>query len=58
MSGYDVARALRTEDMPGLQMFAVSGYAQPEDVKRAAEAGFDGHVAKPPSPGEIERLLE
>ena len=59
MSGYEVARALRAEKMNGvqLQMVAVSGYAQPEDLKKAAEAGFDRHVAKPPDPGEIERLL-
>ena len=57
MSGYDVARALRAAFIEGMQLFAVSGYAQPEDVKRAIEAGFDGHVAKPCNPEEIERLL-
>ena len=40
-----------------VRLVAVSGYAQPEDVERAADAGFDGHVAKPPDPLEIERLL-
>jgi CheY-like chemotaxis protein len=40
-----------------MHIFAVSGYAQPEDVKRAIEAGFDGHVAKPCDPEQIERLL-
>jgi PAS domain S-box-containing protein len=57
MSGYDVARALRTGDVTGMQIVAVSGYALPEDLRKAAEAGFDGHVAKPTDPGEIERLL-
>jgi CheY-like chemotaxis protein len=38
-------------------LVAVSGYAQPEDVKKAVEAGFDRHVAKPCDPAEIERLL-
>jgi CheY-like chemotaxis protein len=56
MSGYDVARALRASGH-GMQLVAVSGYAQPEDVKRAVEAGFDGHVAKPVDPADIERLL-
>jgi CheY-like chemotaxis protein len=56
MSGYDVARALRSQGARA-RLVAVSGYAQPEDVARAAEAGFDRHVAKPPSPAEIERLL-
>jgi CheY-like chemotaxis protein len=57
MSGYDVARRLRASGANGLQLIAVSGYAQPEDVKKAVEAGFDGHVAKPCDPDEIERLL-
>ncbi len=58
MSGYEVARALRAE-LGGAcpQLVAVSGYAQPEDLKKAADAGFDRHIAKPPAPGEIERLL-
>ncbi|HEX9049347.1 MAG TPA: ATP-binding protein [Anaeromyxobacter sp.] len=58
MSGYDVARALREDPGAGFgRLVAVSGYAQPEDQRRAAEAGFDLHVAKPPDPGELERLL-
>jgi CheY-like chemotaxis protein len=40
-----------------MQLFAVSGYAHPDDVRRAIEAGFDGHVAKPCDPEKIERLL-
>jgi PAS domain S-box-containing protein len=56
MSGYDVARALRAASVNG-RIVAVSGYAQPQDLRKAAEAGFDRHVAKPPDPAEIERLL-
>jgi CheY-like chemotaxis protein len=40
-----------------MQLVAVSGYAQPEDVKKAIEAGFDGHVAKPCDAAQIGRLL-
>ncbi|MHB8876906.1 MAG: response regulator, partial [Myxococcaceae bacterium] len=58
MDGYEVARTLRADPaLRGTRMFAVSGYAQPEDRKRAADSGFDGHVAKPPDPDEIERLI-
>ena len=57
MSGYDVAQALR-KVADGMQVFAVSGYAQPKDVKKALESGFDGHVAKPVDVADIERLLE
>jgi CheY-like chemotaxis protein len=41
----------------GMQLFAVNGYVQPEDVKHAIDAGFDGHIAKPCAPEKIERLL-
>jgi signal transduction histidine kinase len=56
MSGYEVARALRAGGS-GIRLIAVSGYARPEDIKRAAESGFDGHVAKPPDPAQIEQVL-
>ncbi len=55
MSGYEVATALRA--LEEVQLIAVSGYAQPEDVKRALDAGFDAHIAKPCDPAMIERLL-
>jgi CheY-like chemotaxis protein len=58
MSGYDVVRALLADPvLRRAQVYAVSGHAQPEDRKRAAEAGFDGHVAKPSDPEEIVRML-
>jgi CheY-like chemotaxis protein len=56
MSGYEVAQALR-ENREGIQLFAVSGYAQPDDVKKAIAAGFDGHIAKPVDVADLERLL-
>jgi CheY-like chemotaxis protein len=57
LSGFEVARTLRAEAGGALRLFAVSGYAQPEDVKAALEAGFDGHLAKPCTPEDIERLV-
>jgi PAS domain S-box-containing protein len=58
MDGYEFARQLRALDRRhDVQLVAVSGYAQPEDVTRAAEAGFDAHVAKPADPRRIEELL-
>ena len=57
MSGYEVARALRASLGSAVRLVAVTGYAQPEDLARAIEAGFDAHVAKPADPAEIERLL-
>jgi PAS domain S-box-containing protein len=57
MSGYEVAKALRARGGEATRLFAMTGYARAEDVRRAAEAGFDGHVAKPCDPEQIERLL-
>jgi PAS domain S-box-containing protein len=48
MDGYEVARRLRT--MPattGALLIAMTGYASPEDLIAAKEAGFDKHLVKP-----------
>ena len=59
MDGYEVARTLRADDsLMGLYLVALSGYALPEDLKRAKDAGFDQHLAKPPSLEKIEELLD
>jgi two-component system CheB/CheR fusion protein len=58
MDGFDVARAFRADDaLKGAYLVALSGYALPEDVQRATEAGFDQHLAKPPSLDIIEQTL-
>ncbi|HTP29199.1 MAG TPA: ATP-binding protein, partial [Anaeromyxobacteraceae bacterium] len=57
MSGHEVARALREKKGNQMQLIAVSGYAQLEDVQNAVEAGFDGHLGKPFDAAMIERLL-
>jgi CheY-like chemotaxis protein len=57
MSGYELAKTIRERGVKGARLIAVSGYAQPDDIRRAIEAGFDAHLAKPPDPGEIDRLL-
>jgi CheY-like chemotaxis protein len=59
MSGYELARRLRA--LPSghrLRLFALSGYAQAEDVARALEAGFDAHFAKPADVERLSRLLQ
>ncbi|MCO5171049.1 MAG: ATP-binding protein [Planctomycetes bacterium] len=58
MSGHDVARSLRADpSLQGLQLVALTGYARPEDRQRAAEAGFDEHLSKPPPLEALEVLL-
>jgi signal transduction histidine kinase len=46
MNGYEVARQLRSRAVTA-RLVALTGYGQPEDVKRASEAGFDAHMVKP-----------
>jgi two-component system CheB/CheR fusion protein len=58
MDGFEVARAFRADDaLKGVFLVALSGYALPEDLHRAHEAGFDRHLAKPPSIEKIEQVL-
>lgn len=58
MDGYEVARAFRADSaLSSLPLVALTGYASPEDVARAREAGFDRHVAKPPSIDVLERIV-
>jgi PAS domain S-box-containing protein len=58
MSGYDVARAFRADAaLRSTHLVALTGYAQAEDRKQAADAGFDGHIAKPMSLKQIEDVL-
>jgi two-component system CheB/CheR fusion protein len=58
MDGYEVARAFRADhELAHTFMVALSGYALPEDRTRAAQAGFDGHLAKPVAIESIEELL-
>jgi len=57
LSGYDFAKAIRRELPRTIRLVAISGYAQPEDISRSLEAGFDAHVAKPANTADIERWL-
>jgi signal transduction histidine kinase/ActR/RegA family two-component response regulator len=58
MDGFEIARAFRADELlRETFLVALSGYAQPEDKQRAAAAGFERHLAKPPSLPQIEQLL-
>jgi PAS domain S-box-containing protein len=58
MDGYEVARAFRARDRLRYKyLVALTGYAQPEDVQRARDAGFDRHLAKPTNLDKLEQLL-
>jgi two-component system CheB/CheR fusion protein len=56
--GCEVARTIRRDPAAsGMVLIALSGYALPADLERCRAAGFDAHLAKPPSLDAIERLL-
>jgi signal transduction histidine kinase/ActR/RegA family two-component response regulator len=56
--GYEVARRIRASeygaDMP---LIALTGYGQPDDKRRALEAGFDLHLVKPANGETLAGLL-
>ena len=54
ISGYEVAQRLRAAGTAAY-LVALTGYGQPEDVRRAKEAGFDTHMVKP---ADVDMVLE
>jgi signal transduction histidine kinase len=63
MDGYELAQRLRRQlDGEGdagaaLRLFALTGYGQESDRRRAAEAGFDAHLTKPIDVAALLELL-
>jgi CheY-like chemotaxis protein len=57
LDGYEVATQVRQSLGPGVVLVAVSGFGQPEDKRKALEAGFDEHITKPADVTDIENLL-
>ena len=47
LSGYDVARSIRSTRGNGVLIIAITGWGQEDDRRRAREAGFDHHFTKP-----------
>ncbi len=58
LNGYETARRIREEPWgAGVKLIALSGWGHDSDRIRTAEAGFDDHLVKPTSLGEIQKLL-
>ena len=58
MDGFEVAHAMRAD--PALcdrYLVALTGYARPEDIEHAREAGFDSHLAKPVALAALQRVI-
>lgn len=55
IDGYEIARTIRRDGtLRAVRLVALSGCAQPDDLRQASDAGFDVHLAKPSS---LEALL-
>jgi CheY-like chemotaxis protein len=57
IDGYEVARRVRARDARRPVLIALTGYGQPEDRRRAAEAGFDDVLVKPVDPSVLTAML-
>jgi len=58
LDGYQVAERLRTErGLASTLLVAMTGYGQPEDRRRSAEAGIHHHFVKPVEPFVLRNLL-
>jgi len=57
LTGYEVARQLRSTLGGGIFLIALTGYNRPEDRRRSREAGFDVHLCKPADLDPLLRLL-
>lgn len=58
MDGYELGGQIRAA--LGAQkpvLIALSGFGQDKDRERALTSGFDHHLTKPASPGDLERVL-
>ena len=61
MNGLDAAKAIRALDRPdakAIPIIAMTADAYDEDVRRAREAGMNGHLAKPIDVGLLYRTLD
>jgi CheY-like chemotaxis protein len=58
LDGYELARRVRDEMGERAPiLLAMTGYGQPEDRRRAADAGFDAHLVKPLNASELQARL-
>lgn len=60
LSGWEVASQL-CKSTPASErpyLVALSGHTQPHDRHKSKEAGFDDHLAKPPTPGQLRQVVE
>ncbi|HVI01430.1 MAG TPA: ATP-binding protein, partial [Enhygromyxa sp.] len=58
LSGLELARTIRDDpQLHGLPLVAITGYGQPDDERRSADAGFHAHLTKPVDFETVERAI-
>jgi CheY-like chemotaxis protein len=57
MSGYEVARHLRSRGQRPIKIVAITGWGTDADRARSSEAGFDIHLVKPVAEGDLRQVL-
>jgi CheY-like chemotaxis protein len=58
IDGYEMARRVRAApDGHRICLVALTGYGQPADRERSAEAGFDAHLVKPIDLDDLARII-
>jgi signal transduction histidine kinase len=58
IDGYEVARRIHADGAAQTKLVALTGYGQPDDRRRAQEAGFAAHITKPVEPQDLLELIE
>jgi len=57
MNGFEIASRIREELGNEVTLIAMSGYGQPEDIRKSEAAGFDRHLTKPVDPRRLAGAL-
>ena len=59
LDGYELASALRRDpECQTMVLVAITGFEQPDSLRRAREAGFDEYLTKPVPPDRLVRLID
>ena len=59
LNGLDATRRIRAEEWGrNMTIIALTGWGQESDKERSREAGCDGHLVKPVSLPDLEKLLK
>jgi CheY-like chemotaxis protein len=57
LDGFQVAEQIRAALGQTIRLVAMTGFGQPDDRRRAREAGFDAHLVKPVEVDALQQIL-